>query len=72
MLERLIVDASRLRSVGYRANRGDMEVEMQNGEVYLYLGVPAPTYLALMNSEDKDAYFIKHVEGAYVYRKSKA
>lgn len=67
--ERMIVDETRLKSIGYRASRGDMEVEMQDGEVYLYLGVPAPTYLALMNAEDKDIYFTKHIENIFVYRK---
>jgi hypothetical protein len=65
-VERLIVEGTQLGSVGYNARKNDLEIEFKDGSVTLYMGVPAPIYLALMNAEDKDAYYNKHVKDIFI------
>ncbi len=68
-MERLLVEAERLVSVGYNARKGDLEVEMTSGEIYLYLGVTAPTYVAFMNSDSKDAYFERSIKDVFIFKR---
>jgi hypothetical protein len=68
-VERVIVQAAQLRSVGYNGRNSDLELEFQDGSITLYLGVPAKTWIALMNTEDKDAYYAKNIKDIYIYRK---
>ena len=70
-MERLLVEAERLSSVGYNARKGDMEVETKAGEILLYMGVPAATYLALMNSDSKDVYFDENIKDVFIFKKVK-
>ncbi len=69
-MERTIVTATQLKSVGYNGRNSDLELEFQDGSIVLYLGVPAPTWIALMNADDKDAYFNKNIKDIYIHRKS--
>lgn len=68
-MDRLFVEAERLLSVGYHTRKGDLEIELKTGEIYLYLGVTAATYLAFMNAESKDAYYDSHIKDVYIFKK---
>jgi len=71
-VERVIVTAADLKSVGYNGRNSDLELEFRDGSVLLYLGVPAPTWIALMNTEDKDGYYARHIKDVHICRKVKA
>jgi len=66
-VQRILVESEQLDSVGYNAGRSEMEIEFRNGDIIRYMSVPAPTYLALMNADEKDAYFEKHVKNEFVF-----
>lgn len=66
-MERLIVQGLKLDSVGYDARMSDLEIAFKDGSVMLYMGVPAPIYIALMNAEDKDAYYDKHIKDIFIH-----
>ena len=68
-MDKLIVNSTVIYAVGYDAKRGDLEIEFKEGGVYLYLGVPAPLYLELMNSESIGAYFDAKIKDQFVFRK---
>jgi hypothetical protein len=68
-VERVIVQAAKLKSVGYNGRNSDLELGFQDDSIILYLGVPAATWIALMNAEDKDAYYEKNIKDIYIYRK---
>ena len=67
-MERLIVVSPLLHIVGYDAKKGDLEITFRDGRACLYLAVPAPVYLALMNAETKEDYFNKEIKDQYVFR----
>lgn len=68
-MELLIVDSSVIYAVGYNAKKGDLEIQFKDGGAYLYLGVPAPIYLELMNAESKGAYFDEEIKNQFVFRR---
>ncbi len=68
-MDKLIVNSTVIYAVGYDAKRGDLEIEFKEGGVYLYLGVPAPLYLELMNAESTGAYFDDKIKNQFVFRK---
>ncbi len=68
-MERAIVNANELNSVGYNSRKNDLELEFQDGNIILYLGVPAHIWVALMNAEDKDAYYTRNIKDIFIYRK---
>ncbi len=69
-MERVIVQATQLKSVGYNGRNSDLELEFEDGSIILYLGVPAHNWIALMNAEDKDSYYAAHIRDVFIYRKS--
>lgn len=67
-MDRLIVESTVIFAVGYDAKRGDLEIQFKEGGVYLYLGVPAPLYLELMNADSKGAFFDEKIKNQFVFR----
>lgn len=67
----LIAESEQLASAGYNAQRQILDIEMKDGDVYRYLGVPAQVYLTLVQNEDKDSYFAQNIKDQFVYSKQK-
>ena len=62
-----------MRSMGYQAETGVLEIEFQSGEVYEYFDVPADVYVGLEKAESKGQYFNREIRDDYGYaRKGKA
>lgn len=49
-MERRQVQSSNVKSVGYDASTGTLEIEFHSGGTYLYYDVPEETYAKLMDS----------------------
>ncbi len=63
------VSSSTLRSVGYDPLRSELEVEFNNGSVYVYASVPQSVYNGLMAATSHGGYFDRMVKkGGYQYR----
>ena len=68
-MERQPVESSSLRSVGYDAQRRELEIEFHDGTVYLYGNVPEDVCAALLQAESKGGYFNAEIREQYVYHK---
>jgi len=64
-MERVVVESSSLRSVGYDENARVLEVEFLSGRIYSYAGVPPETYDWLMRSKGKGGYFNRMIRDRY-------
>lgn len=51
------LDSSSLRSVGYLADAGALEITFRSGAVYRYSGVPPHIHQALLDAKSKGRYF---------------
>ena len=60
-MQRIPIQNSELLSVGYDAELQILEIEFSDHSVYQLVSVAADVYAALMNSEDKKAYFEKFI-----------
>jgi hypothetical protein len=57
LIRREHVDSTALRSVGYDSQRAVLQVELLEGAIYDYLGVPAEEYAAFMKAGSKGRYY---------------
>ena len=67
-MERIKVESSNLKSIGYDADTSVMEVEFIKGGVYRYLGVPKEVYDGIMQAESKGKAF-NAVKYSYAFEK---
>lgn len=70
-MTRTKVTADTLRSIGYDPDEELLELEFTSGAIYDYQKVKPYVYLALMNSNSKDAYFNKCIRDNYPVEKIK-
>jgi hypothetical protein len=62
---REVVSSSSLRSIGYDAGTGTLEVEFTSGSVYRYAGVPRDVWVGIRRSASKGKYFQEVVRDRY-------
>lgn len=62
------VDSSAVASVGYDRKRHVLEVEVEGGEVYQYLDVPAREYFALVSADSVGRYYNQQIKANYEFR----
>jgi hypothetical protein len=68
-MQRQIVKSSNVRSIGYDASTGTLEVEFQSGGKYQYFSVPETLYVAFMRASSKGRYLKDHIKDRYRCRK---
>lgn len=68
-MHRRSVESTAVLSVGYDRNRRVLEVEVEGGAVYQYLGVPAREYLALLAADSVGRYYNQRIKPNYDFRK---
>lgn len=64
-MNRVPVQSSNLRSVGYEDNV--LEIEFLDGGVYQYFDVPESIYTGLIQAESAGKYFWANIRGAFRY-----
>lgn len=62
------VESTTLATVGYHENLNLLQLEFCSRAVYLYFGVPASVYEALLDAPSKGRYFNDTIRGRYPYR----
>jgi hypothetical protein len=62
------VESTTLAAVGYDENLKRLQLEFCSRAVYLYFGVPATVYQALLGAASKGRYFNGTIRGRYPYR----
>ena len=63
-----IVESTTLATVGYDESINRLQLEFCSRAVYLYFGVPAAVYEALLDAPSKGRYFNGTIRGRYPYR----
>ena len=63
------VESTSIRSIGYDAETGTLEIEFVSGGVYEYLGVPEKVRRELVEADSVGAYFTQYVRDRYFTRK---
>ncbi len=64
-MERVPVDSTNLKSVGYDLDTKTLEVEFDKRRVYQYFGVPSLLHQQLMQAtESHGRFFITHIKNA--------
>lgn len=64
-MNRLQVNSSVLRSIGYDISTATLEVEFYSGSIYTYRNVPPEIHAALMSAASKGQYFDKAIRETY-------
>jgi hypothetical protein len=68
-VNRIEVESSSIRSIGYDKSDQILEVEFLNGTVYRYSSVPESVYLDLMKAESHGRYFNQKVQKNFAFEK---
>lgn len=64
----ITVESTTLATVGYGENLKWLQLEFCSRAVYLYFGVPAAVFQALLDAPSKGRYFNETIRGRYPYR----
>jgi len=62
------VESATLATVGYDEGRQLLQLEFGSRAVYVYFGVPAAVYEALLGAPSKGRFFNGTIRGRYPYR----
>jgi hypothetical protein len=73
-MERTPVQSSQIASIGYDAEKREMEIEFHGkkeapGDVYRYYDVAPGTYQQMIAAKSIGSFFGKEVRGQYTYKK---
>ena len=63
------VDSSAIRAVEYDAATERLAVGFVSGAAYIYAGVTAETYAALLAAPSKGAFFVEHIRDAHPFER---
>jgi hypothetical protein len=66
LIRRKHVASTAVRSVGYDRVRAVLQVEVTNGSVYDYVGVPPEAYEVFMNAASKGQHYNREIKPNYL------
>ena len=64
-MQRIEVESTTLRSVGYESAERILELEFTSGAVYQYFAVPESVWQGLLKAESKGKYFNREIRDDY-------
>ena len=67
-MNRLSVNSSSIKSIGYNAVNKILEVEFKRGAIYQYLKIPNDVYNQLINASSIGSYFMKNIAKKYSFK----
>ena len=70
-MQRIPVQSSNIRSVGYDPDEGLLEVEFMSGSIYEYSGVPQRAYEAFAAAHSHGRHHRERIANAYPFRRVK-
>jgi len=68
-MERVPVESSHIRSIGYDENTSRLEIEFKDGTVYEYDDVPQHVHEELMAADSQGVYANSNIYKKYTQRK---
>jgi hypothetical protein len=66
-MERVRLESSVIRSVGYRPETAELEIEFTSGDLYRYFAVPPSVYRGLLDSESAGRFLQQNIRDEYPY-----
>jgi len=66
-MDRIQVESSDLRSVGYDPASMTLEIEFNSGGLYQYFGVPDTIFDSLMSAASHGQFFHRNIKNRYKY-----
>lgn len=64
------VESTTLTALGYDEAHEILQLEFRSRAIYLYFGVPAPVYEALLAAASKGTYFNRAIRGNFRYSRA--
>jgi len=68
-MERIPVDSSNLKSVGYDPEKQILEIEFRSNSIYAYFQVPQYFYDSLLQAPSKGKYHDAYIKHGFRYTK---
>ena len=68
-MNRIPVNSSNIRSIGYDQQSGVLEVEFSSADVYQYFNVPEYLYQQFLNASSHGQFLNEHIRYNYRYQK---
>lgn len=68
-MDRIQVNSTNIKSIGYDLQSAILEVEFISGDVCRYFDVPEHLYKNLMNSASKEEFLSEYIKYNYRYQK---
>ena len=68
-MNRILVESSTIKSIGYNFKQAILEIEFIRGAVYRYFNVPQSEFLALKFANSKGKYFSNNIVKNYKFKK---
>jgi hypothetical protein len=68
-MDRIPVESTLLRSVGYDPATATLELELRRGRIYQFYEVPEETLRELLAADSKGRYFNANIKDQYPYRR---
>ena len=66
-MDRIKVESTNIKSIGYNEVKVILEIEFLNGSIYNYFKVKPKTFKEIMKAESKGKYFHKNIREKYEY-----
>ena len=63
------VESAAIQEIDYDAERAKLLVRFQNGERYLYVGVPGEVHRSFLESDSKSRFFQAEIQDRYPYNR---
>ena len=66
-MKRVRLESSVIRTVGYRPETAELEIEFTSGDLYRYFAVPPSVYRGLLDADSAGRYLQQHIRDDYPY-----
>lgn len=63
------VDSTAIRDIAYDASHEKLFVTFQDGDAYVYAGVPGEVHRSFLDADSKGRFFVYEISGRYPYNK---
>ena len=68
-MQRISVNSSNIRSIGYDSQMAILEVEFTSGDIYQYFNVPEYLFQQFLHSSSHGEFLNDHIRYNYRYQK---
>jgi hypothetical protein len=63
------VDSTAISDIDYEADHGKLIVTFEDGDAYVYVGVPGEVHRSFLDADSKGRFFAYEIRGQYPYNR---